>query len=93
MKTLSIRDNFGVFIGDGSKMLYKVTADLYGRTLAFRNTKGEQVAVMAKSRSALIKTAVFGSGMESTIDIAAGVDVSLILGSIFGIMQVGNSRT
>lgn len=36
-------------------MLYKVTADLYGRTLAFRNTKGEQVAVMAKTRSALIK--------------------------------------
>lgn len=93
LKTLSLRDTFGIFKGDSNEILYKVTADLFSRILTFRNTDGEQIAVMAKTKKALIKEAVLGSGLESTIDIARGVDISVILASIFGIMAVGNSCT
>lgn len=54
-----------------------------------RSSKGEVVAQMAKSNKALLQTAVFGSGSESTIDIAPGVDCSTILAIVFGIKQVG----
>lgn len=93
LKTMSIRPNFGVFIGDGPEMLYKVTADLYGRTMSFTLPNGDLVAVMTKTTKALIKTIAFGGGLESTIDIAPGVDASVILASIFGVMNVGNSCT
>ncbi len=91
LKSLSIRPTFGVFIADGPEMLYKVTADLFERTMSFTTPSGDLVAVMAKTKNALIKSAIFGNGTESTIDIAPGVDVSVILASIFGIMNVGNS--
>jgi len=74
-------------------LLFQVTCDLFSRTFTFRNTDGDQIAVMAKTSKAMIKEAVLGNGFESTIDIAPGVDISAILASIFGIMAVGNSRT
>lgn len=80
-----------MFIEDGPEMLYKVTADLFGRTMSFKTPEGDLVAIMTKTTNALIKTAVFGNGMESTIDIAPGIDCSVILAAIFGIMNVGNS--
>ena len=37
--------------------------------------------------------ATFGSGTESTIDIAPGVDCSVILAIVYGIGQIGKHRT
>ncbi|KAL7534522.1 hypothetical protein ACHAWF_004860 [Thalassiosira exigua] len=70
-------------------MVYKIVGDMVGRTLSFENARGEVVAVMAKTTKALLKTAVFGSGSESTIDVAPGVDCSFILALVFAIGQVG----
>lgn len=91
LSTMSIRDNFEICPGDDSDEVYRVAADLMGRTFRFENMKGELVAVMAKTSKALILEAAFGSGSESTIDIAPGVDCSVIIAGVFGIMQVGNS--
>ncbi|EJK50394.1 hypothetical protein THAOC_30646 [Thalassiosira oceanica] len=40
-------------------------------------------------QNALIQNAVLGSGSESTIDVAPGVDCSTILAMVFGLGQVG----
>lgn len=72
LSSMSIRDTFEVCEGDDDDEVYRVQADLLGRTFEFRNKKGDLVAMMAKTKKALIQTAVFGSGSESTIDIAAG---------------------
>lgn len=92
LKTLSLRDKFGVFLGEEKDKLFEVTVDLFGRTMAFRNNDGELVVQMTKTTKALIKETVLGLGMEYTIDIAPGLDVSIVLASVFGVMQVGNSR-
>ena len=75
--------------GKGRHMIYKLVADIAGRTLAIENRKGELVAQMAKTKTALLKTAIYGGGSESTIDIAPGVDCSTILALIFAVGQVG----
>lgn len=91
LSTMSIRDHFEIGPEDSSDEVYQVACDLMGRTFRFTNMKGELIAMMAKTTKALILTAAFGSGSESTIDVAPGVDCSVILGGVFGIMQVGNS--
>ena len=58
-------------------------------TFTIKNQKEEVVAQVAKTTKALIQTAIFGSGSESTIDIAPGVDTSSILAIVFGLGQVG----
>ena len=71
-RTRSMRPHFSVGRGKekgkGSKMVYKIVGDIMGRTLSFKNARGEVIAVMAKTNKAMLKTAVFGSGSESTID-------------------------
>ena len=93
LKSKSMRPHFVVGrekkAGKGKDMLYKLVADVAGRTLAIENRKGELVAQMAKTKTALLKTAVYGGGSESTIDIAPGVDCSTILALIFAVGQVG----
>ncbi|EJK61665.1 hypothetical protein THAOC_17803 [Thalassiosira oceanica] len=59
------------------------------RTFAIKNSKGEVVAQVAKTTKALIQNAVLGSGSESTIDVAPGVDCSTILAMVFGLGQAG----
>lgn len=92
-KSKSPRPHFvvgrGKDAGKGDKMVYKIVGDIVGRTLSIENARGEVVAVMAKTNKALLKTAVFGSGSESTVDVAPGVDCSTILAIIFAVGQVG----
>lgn len=90
ISTMSIRDTFEIEDADG-KDVYKIVADMMGRTFQFYNDKDELVAVMAKTKKALLMTVALGSGSESTVDIAAGVDCSVIMAGVFGIGQVGNS--
>lgn len=89
LKTMSIRDHFIVAEGDDGPLVYKCIADMMGRTIQFFNAEDELVAQMSKTNKALLQTAVFGSGTESTIDIAPGVDCSVILAVVYGIGQVG----
>lgn len=70
---------------------WRVVVDLMGRSYAFYNDKDELVALMAKTKKALILNAVLGAGSENTIDIAPGVDCSAILAAVFGILQCGAS--
>lgn len=92
-RTKSMRPHFSVGRGKekgkGSKLVYKIVGDIVGRTMSIENAKGEVIAVMAKTSKAMLKTAVFGSGSESTIDVASGVDCSTILCIIFALGQVG----
>jgi len=91
LKTKSFRPHFGVCLGKGGdkKVIYKCVADMMGRTVSILNEREELVAQMAKSTKALIQMATFGSGTESTIDIAPGVDCSVILAIVYGIGQIG----
>lgn len=88
-KTMSLRDHFMVGEGEDGDVKLTFVADMLGRTFTIRNEKEELVAVMAKTSKALMLTAAFGSGSESTIDIAPGVDCSVILAAIFAMGQVG----
>lgn len=71
-RSKSVRPHFvvgrGKKRGKGGDMAYKIVGDVVGRTLSIENARGELVAVMAKTSKAMLKTAVFGSGSESTID-------------------------
>lgn len=89
LKTMSLRDHFKVCEGKNGNIAYKVVVDMLGRTSSIYNNDGQLVAQIAKTKKALIKSAVFGSGNESTIDIAAGVDCSVVLAMVLGIWQVG----
>jgi len=95
LKTKSFRPHFGVIKGkkghDGDKkVIYKCVADMMGRTVSILNGSDELVAQMSKSTKALIQMATsLGSGTESTIDIAPGVDCSVILAIVYGIGQIG----
>lgn len=89
LSSMSLRDGFELAQGDDGEVVYKCAADMMGRTLSITNEKEQLIAQMAKTKKALIQTAAFGSGSESTIDIAPGVDCSTILAAIFAIGQVG----
>jgi hypothetical protein len=89
LSTMSMRPNFDVGRGTSGEDVYSIVADMMERTFTIRNDKDEVVAQVAKTTKALIQTAVFGSGSESTIDIAPGVDCSTILAIVFGLGQVG----
>merc|ERR1712102_260678 len=89
LKTRSFRPHFGVMKGKKKDvLLYKCVVDMMGRTVSILNERDELVAQMTKSTKALIQMATFGSGIESTIDIAAGVDCSVILAIVYGIGQI-----
>lgn len=88
-KTMSFRDHFSVGAGEDGEDVYTCVADMTGRSVRIVNAKEELVAQMAKTTKALIMTAAFGSGSESTIDIAPGVDCSVILAVVFAMGQVG----
>lgn len=88
-KSMSLRDHFVVGEGEGEDVVYTCVADMMGRTVTITNDKEEIVAQMAKTTKALITTAAFGSGSESSIDIAPGVDCSTILAIVFAMGQVG----
>lgn len=91
LKSMSLRDHFVVSRGEGKDVVYIIVADMMGRTFTIRTADTDQVvAQVAKTNKALIKTAAFGSGSESTIDIAPGVDCSTILAIVYGIGQVGH---
>eukprot|EP00177_Eucheuma_denticulatum_P000662 GFKZ01001185.1.p1 GENE.GFKZ01001185.1~~GFKZ01001185.1.p1 ORF type:complete len:326 (-),score=48.59 GFKZ01001185.1:684-1598(-) len=88
-KTMSLRDQFMVGEGDDGDAVLTCVADMLGRSVMIRNDKDHLVAQMAKTSKALMLTAAFGSGSESTIDIAPGVDCSVILAAVFAMRQVG----
>ena len=87
--TMSMRPHFEVGRGKDGESVYTIAADMMERTFTIRNEKDEVVCQVAKTAKALIQTAVFGSGSESTIDIAPGVDCSTVLAIVFGLGQVG----
>ena len=90
LSSMSLRDSFAVALGENSdEVVYKCVADMMGRTISIENMDGQKLAHLAKTNKALLKTAVFGNGSESTIDIAAGVDCSTILAVVFAVGQVG----
>lgn len=89
LSTQSLRPHFEVCRGTSGDEVYVIVADLMERTYTIRNEKEEVVAQVTKTTKAMIQTAVFGSGSESTIDIAPGVDCSTILAIVFGLDQVG----
>ena len=89
LSTQSLRPHFSVGRGADGDDDYIIVADMMERTFTIRNDKDEVVAQVAKTTKALIQTAVLGSGSESTIDIATGVDTSTILAIVFGLGQVG----
>ncbi len=92
IKTGSLRHSFEVCAGDDKdERVYTVVGDLMGRSFSYYNEKEELCAVMARTKKALIKNAVLGSGSENTIDIAPGVDCSAILAATFGVLQCGAS--
>merc|ERR1711982_86744 len=74
---------------DSKAIVYEVVGDLIGRKFSIKNSKCEIVAQITKTNTAMLQTAVFGSGAESVIDIAPGVDCSTILVIVFALGQVG----
>lgn len=89
LKTKSLRDQFMVGREESKTLCYKCVADFVGRSIQIFNNDDELVAQVAKTRKAMMLSAAFGKGSESTIDIAAGVDCSVILAIVFGLKQVG----
>lgn len=90
--SMSMRPNFAVGPQeDDDTVLYTVVGDMMGRTMQVTNEKDELVAVMAMTNKALIMNAALGKGSESTIDVAPGVDCSMILAVFFGLQQVGGT--
>jgi len=89
LSTQSVRPHFEVGRGKDGDEEYTISGDMMERTFAIRNVKGEVVAQVAKTTKAMIQTAVLGSGSESTIDIAPGVDCSTMLAIAYGLGQVG----
>lgn len=89
LSTQSMRPHFEVCRGKDGDEVYSIVADMMERTFTIRNDKDEVICQVAKTTKALIQTAVLGSGSESTIDIAPGVDCSTILAVVFGLGQVG----
>lgn len=89
LSTQSLRPHFEVGRGPDGNDEYLIVADMMARTFTIKNDKGETVAQVAKTTKAMIQTAVLGSGSESIIDIAPGVDCSTILAIVFGLGQVG----
>lgn len=90
LKSQSLRPHFTVGREKDGEEVYTIVADMVGRTFTITNEEDDVVAQVAKTSKALILTAAFGSGSESTIDIAPGVDASTILAIVYGIGQVGN---
>ncbi|KAL7534601.1 hypothetical protein ACHAXR_005982 [Thalassiosira sp. AJA248-18] len=89
LSTQSLRPHFEVGKGADGDDDYLIVADMMERTFTIKNNKDEVIAQVAKTTKAMIQTAVLGSGSESTIDIAPGVDCSTILAIVFGLGQVG----
>ncbi len=57
-----------------------------------QNPKGELVAIAQKSTKALIMSAALGAGSEMEIDVAPGVDWTMILAAMMALQQVGARR-
>lgn len=93
LKSMSMRSQFMVSEGESKTLRYKCVADVVGRSVDIFNEDDQLVAQIAKTTKALMRTAVFGSGSESTIDVAPGVDCSVILAIVFGLKQVGKHCT
>lgn len=90
IKSMSMSPRFFVSRDkDSEDVMYEVIGDVIGRRLSVQNTEGEIVAQITKTNTALLQTAMFGSGSESVIDIAPGVDCSTILAIVFALGQVG----
>lgn len=89
LKTMKLSNNFEICKGAEGEKVLEVQCDLAGRTMQFKNPKEEQVAFVQKSMKALIMTAALGSGSELVIDVAPGMDWTVILAALVGIQQVG----
>ncbi|KAL4420755.1 hypothetical protein ABPG75_010411 [Micractinium tetrahymenae] len=89
LSTMSVRHNMEVCEGDSDKETYAIEADLAGRTLQFKNPKGELVAIAQKSTKALILSAALGGGSEMVLDVAPGVDWTMVLACMMAVQQVG----
>mmetsp|Transcript_52197 Transcript_52197/g.156660 ORF Transcript_52197/g.156660 Transcript_52197/m.156660 type:complete len:253 (-) Transcript_52197:1462-2220(-) len=90
LKSQSMRPHFVVGSGeDSSTPVYTLVADIMGRTVSITNERDELVGRMTKTTKALAQMAAFGSGTESTIDVAPGVDCGAVLMIVFALGQVG----
>ncbi|PSC74436.1 domain precursor [Micractinium conductrix] len=89
LSTQSLRHNMEACEGEGETEVYALETDLAGRTLQFKNAKGELVAIAQKSTKALILNATLGAGSEMVLDVAAGVDWTAIVACMMAVQQVG----
>lgn len=61
---------------------------MMGRTMAFKTPNGQMAAFVAKSTKSLITQQLIGSGSEMIIDIAPGVDWTMVLSVMMLTQQV-----
>lgn len=61
---------------------------MMGRTISFKTPDGQMAAFVAKSTKNLITTQLIGKGSEMIIDVAPGVDWTMVLASMMLVQQV-----
>lgn len=89
LKNMSVRHNLEVCKGANGEKVLSVLVDLAGRTMQFKNEKDELVGFAQKSVKTLVMNAALGSGSEMILDVAPGMDWSVIVACIIGVQQVG----
>ena len=102
IKTMSLAASFqvsteadgGMAMGSGSgskqgDVVLTITSDMAARTIQFYNDRDELVAIAQKSNKTMIMNCALGVGSEMQMEIAAGVDASLILASFLALQQCG----
>ncbi|KAJ9461040.1 hypothetical protein DIPPA_19715 [Diplonema papillatum] len=103
LKTMSLAKTFSVFLENDSGMamgsqagsstgdeLLVISSDLASRTVQFRKPdSNELVAIAQKTTKTLILNAALGVGSELQLEVAAGVDCTMILAAFLGLQQCG----
>eukprot|EP01061_Rhynchopus_euleeides_P018682 TRINITY_DN3087_c0_g1_i12.p1 TRINITY_DN3087_c0_g1~~TRINITY_DN3087_c0_g1_i12.p1 ORF type:complete len:337 (+),score=141.84 TRINITY_DN3087_c0_g1_i12:80-1012(+) len=102
LKTMSLAPSFQVSIeedsgmvmgmGAGSKqgdVVMTISSDMVARTIQFYNNNNELVAIAQKPPKTLFLNAAFGCGTEMQMEIAPGVDCTLILATFLALQQCG----
>eukprot|EP00798_Chlamydomonas_sp_ICE-L_P020517 gene20517-27309_t len=74
-------------LADSKDEVYILEADLVGRTIVMRNKNDEIVAVAALSNKAMMMKVALGSGSETVVDVAPGVDWTAVCAIMMGVQQ------
>eukprot|EP01006_Ploeotia_vitrea_P019901 TRINITY_DN52156_c0_g1_i1.p1 TRINITY_DN52156_c0_g1~~TRINITY_DN52156_c0_g1_i1.p1 ORF type:complete len:351 (+),score=43.14 TRINITY_DN52156_c0_g1_i1:118-1053(+) len=91
-RTMSLQSQFSISDGDHkTKTRYIGVADIGKRTIKFVNDRNELVAMAVKPPKTLILNALIGKGSEFRLDVAPGVDASVMIGVMLGILHMGKN--